>query len=616
MIDSVASVVPRCRATDRDPGRQQGVKTVRIASIVAVTLLGALACADTPAPPPPPPPPPKAAPPATPAAPTPAPRTTGQDFAPKGPKLPSTDDSLKVMVAVLAEAKKPAPNCALIANPKTRFAWIALPLPPKELLLREQDAFVGFARCAEKQRYYALQKDVALALLKAGAGHAELLVRAHIGLHELKGATDDMALARKRFPKDANVVVTAAKLDCLLDNWKPCADDAALSIKLAASLPSAEKLAVENRAYKYAARAALHTGQLAKAKQDAARSDRDGGNKDELAEVQALITQAELSQALVEPDYDAELPTGIYHLYNKIPKAGPLLKLLVTNLSTKDAEFKAEVSIDGVTQRAVQTVVVGKDQSKRLEFTPPFATEFNAGQLRATRSAQISVRLTAMTTGKVIYEQTLPITLEPPDFLPTIAYDGADASHTTMWFYGAWITPNAKAIDVFLRKAKARVKSTAFDGEQSDTYVQVKAIFDELQAEGMSYVMDPEVLANDAFGQRTRLPSEVLTTTNAQCLEGALLYATLFEAIGLRPVVVRVPGHAFVGWFPSPHDAFKSKLPLGVYFLETTATHDATFDQAVGLAMSEFADWNKKKQATLVDVAALRKAGVTPQPVD
>jgi hypothetical protein len=597
------------------------VKTVRIASLVAITLLGALACADTPpSPPPPPPPSPKAAPPATPAAPAPtpapAPRTTGQDFVAKGPKLPSTDDSLKVMAAVLTEAKKPAPNCALIANPKTRFAWMALPLPPKELLLAEQAAFVSFARCAEKQRFYALQKDVSFALLKAGAGHAELLVRAHIGLHELKAATDDMALARKRFPKDANVVVTAAKLDCLLDNWKPCADDAALSIKLAASLPSAEKLAVENRAYKYAARSALHTGQLAKAKQYTALSDKDGGNKDELADVQALITQAEVSQALVEPDYDAELPTGIYHLYNKVPKAGPLLKLLVTNLSTKDAELKAEVSIDGVTQRAVQTVVVGKDQSKRLEFTPPFATEFNVNQLRAARSAQINVRVTSMATSKVIYEQTLPITLQPPDFLPLMAYDGADASHTTMWFYGAWITPNAKAVDVFLKKAKARVKSTAFDGEQSDTYLQVKAIYEELQAEGMSYVMDPEVLSNDAFGQRTRLPSEVLSTTNAQCLEGALLYATLFEAIGLRPVMVRVPGHAFVGWFPSSHDAFKSKLPLGVYFLETTATHDATFDQAVGAAMNEFADWNKKKQATVVDVTALRKAGVTPQPVD
>ncbi len=222
--------------------------------------------------------------------------------------------------------------------------------------------------------------------------------------------------------------------------------------------------------------------------------------------------------------------------------------------------------------------------------------------------------MTATASGKVVYEQTLPVSLEPADYLPTIAFDGADSAHRTPWFYAAWITPNAKAVDAFLAKAKARAPKATFSGEQADTLPQVKAIYDELQAEGMSYVMDPEMLANEGFGQRTRLPTEVLQTTNAQCLEGALLYASLLEAIGLQPVIVRIPGHAFVGWKPSAKDARKSKLAHGMYFLETTATHTAKFDQAVSYALHNFDDHFKKKDASVVDVASLRKAGITPQP--
>src|SRR5215475_5719707 len=131
----------------------------------------------------------------------------------------------------------------------------------------------------------------------------------------------------------------------------------------------------------------------------------------------------------------------------------------------------------------------------------------------------------------------------------------------------------------------------------------------------MSYVMDPYLFENGALhGQRTRLPAEVLASTNAQCLEGTLLYATLLEAIGIKPVVVTVPGHAFVGWLPSPKDTVTSKAKL--FFLETTATHDRKFVDAVDIAIGEFLEHDKNKKANLIDVTKFRQLGVSPQPVD
>ena len=122
-----------------------------------------------------------------------------------------------------------------------------------------------------------------------------------------------------------------------------------------------------------------------------------------------------------------------------------------------------------------------------------------------------------------------------------------------------------------------------FVGEQADTVSQVKAIYDELKARGVSYVMDPTVNTDLVKVQRTRLPSEVLESTNAQCLEGTILFATMLEAIGLRPIIVLVPGHAFVGWHATRADGVKPGADR--LFLETTMVGNAPFEAAVKTAM-------------------------------
>ena len=48
--------------------------------------------------------------------------------------------------------------------------------------------------------------------------------------------------------------------------------------------------------------------------------------------------------------------------------------------------------------------------------------------------------------------------------------------------------------------------------------------------------------------QWVRLPRETLADHTANCLDGAVLFANLLEAVSLSPALVIVPSHAFVGW--------------------------------------------------------------------
>jgi len=270
--------------------------------------------------------------------------------------------------------------------------------------------------------------------------------------------------------------------------------------------------------------------------------------------------------------------------------------------------------VSGVTERSSNTVVLDKHASLMRYANPPLKMDFDPSKIRGPKPSQLAIKVTD--GDHVIVDETVPIEVLPRDYLPLRRKVGADSMVPTYGFVGAWIMSNDKEVDKFLGEAKKLSPGGNFVGEQAETVPQVKALFDALKARGVTYVMDPNVDAETSFVQRTRLPSEVLTSTNAQCLEGTLLFATLFEAIGIKPIIVMVPGHAFVGWHPVAKDGTKGE-PL---FLETTMVGNATFEQAVKVAnrrvASELKNGNFKTGVShLIDVAELRKQGFAAQPM-
>jgi hypothetical protein len=255
-------------------------------------------------------------------------------------------------------------------------------------------------------------------------------------------------------------------------------------------------------------------------------------------------------------------------------------------------------------------------QVNRL-ISPPFKIGFDVAKLRAARASQIALHVVDTRTHAAVLDKTLPVQILPRDHLPLQRNVGNDDSRTTWSYAAAWVTPNAPEIDAFLTRAKARVSErAAFEGHYSATLPQVKALFEELRARGMSYVLDPKLFDERGAVQRTRLPTEVLASTNAQCLEGTLLYASLLESIGIEPVLVFVPGHAFLAWKPSKAD--RTREPR--FYLETTLTGStASFEDAMRSATSKYMKVAAARlfdtgDAGLIDIAALRKQGYSPQP--
>jgi len=607
----------------------------------------------------------------------PPPPSTGNELPkPAAKRLPTQLEARAELERILSDAKSPKRDCKALISPWTRLV-LALARPQTADIEGSMDAYLQLARCAEKQKYFVLLGDIGDLMFKANfiKGHPELLARAMIGLNSPQLALKVLEKAEENLPKDPEISLTTAKVRCRMREWDKCLAAADKTVKLVKKPGSPEGKETLNRAHKYRARALLHTGKLDVAAKAITQSEKLGGDKEDLAEVKKALVPAKQFKAVIETEHQPIVALGIYHLMGKRGGAKGLVRFYVANIGP-DRQFRVEANVEGVTAPITKTETILKGQPAAIELTPQLAPGFDLAAMGTPRPAQLDLKVVAIDDKgeKVVFQSSETIELEPRDFLPTATFVDEEKalSESHSMYMAAWVTPNAKAIETFLTEAKSRAPRNTFSGEQSATIPQVKALFDTLKARGMSYVMNPEMLSGTGYGQRARLPGDVLTSTNAQCLEGAILYATLMEAIGLQPAIVLVPGHAFVGWKASPGDvevanAWQPPAPdagtadrvgpaevvlpdagadldagLAVaqvapakpdagtprpppnpfarakttkwLFLETTMTHDAAYDTAVLVGGREFDGAALFGRAKLLVLPELRKIGIAPQP--
>ena len=478
--------------------------------------------------------------------------------------------------------------------------------------------------CARKSHaHHATIKAAAYLLEHAPAKtNAEFLIDAELDLGDAAKAEKMADLIAKRIPSQrGNLAAARSMIACHTFDFARCFTASGKMLDYLASTKGSVDNIESNRLFHMSSAMALGNYRAFEADMTWMQAHAKSYSGDILKVFRALADQAKASHMFVQLVGAQELALGTYHLIAGGKMKGDDVPALATlrmiNQSAKSRSVKITVEVPGVSEvmSHVTALPAGTEWTERL--SPPLKIDFDVTKLRAPRTGQIAVHIVDAGTNAPLFDRTIAVDILPRDSLPLFRKVGGDDIRDTFEYSAAWITPNAPEIDAFIKKAKARLgDADSFSGAQQGTVAQVKALFDELKAHGVTYVSDPSLFNDHGAVQRTRLPAEVLASTNAQCLEGTLLYATLLEAIGLDPVMVFISGHVFVAWKPSKYDHVKQPL----LFLETTMTGGkATFEQASDVAFHEFQEQVAENQfdlglAHIVDVKALRRAGYSPQP--
>jgi hypothetical protein len=575
-------------------------------ALLAVLAASGIAAAQQPAPKAPPPGPPPKAP------------STGEELA--KPKVVIPEDAAAEMARKII---KKGDCTGAVATLSTAISVAQDKLTKDERI--SGSSILHKCATANKSWNSVIQAQVYLLDNAPDKANAEELIRAYLKLGQDKAALEMLKVVAKAVPSQkANLTLAVTLIDCYRNDFALCFKSSSKMLDvLAKNKVTSGRPLMENMLFHAMSAAALGNYEVYD-KEIKILTEMVGKGAAAFDPLKTKVEEARAAKIFVDDDFAKELALGTYHLLtstkikNSLDNADALVTLRFVNQDAAQKSIKVSIEIPGVTDRIVETVALPPGKQVTKLFSPPLKMDFDVAKLRAARTSQIAVRIQDQGTKTSIVDKSVPIQILPRDSLPTRRYVGNDDMRTTFNYSAAWVTPNAPEVDVFLKRAKARLDAAkdSFSGMQQPTLPQVKAIFDELKAMGVSYVMDPNVFDERGSVQRTRLPAEVLSSTNAQCLEGAILYATLFEAIGLHPVMVFKKGHAFIAWKPSKFD--KTKAPL--FFLETTLTGGpATFEQAMASAERTFMKARAERQfelgiGALLDIHKLRAQGYSPQP--
>ena len=317
---------------------------------------------------------------------------------------------------------------------------------------------------------------------------------------------------------------------------------------------------------------------------------------------------------LVNARYYGKVPTAFYHMLGKTSKQQSFATFTLTNEGAEAVTVKVASEIEGFTEQAVDTLTLAAGQSLQVNQTPIMQTGAR-DQLNEGHVASFHYKATFLQNGQegLIAEQSINVDLMSKRDLVVAIVDGnGDLVADFREYAVAWITPSSPSVEQMLREAVEFVPGEAIYGYQQGTegvLPQLQAIYRVINdVYRIRYVNTPVSLAktDQTFVQRIRLPAETIEQQAGNCIETAALYASAIEAMDMNPLLVLVPGHAFVA--AETNDGSNQYI-----FIETTVLGKGlTFEDALAAGRENWAKY--QGQTMLIDVGHWRTQGILPIP--
>lgn len=305
------------------------------------------------------------------------------------------------------------------------------------------------------------------------------------------------------------------------------------------------------------------------------------------------------------------LPTAVAHLLSA--KDHPLVEVAVQNTTDKTRRVRVSAFVDGFSATAVETAEIRGQQTEPFLLLPILHSAALDRVTELTRAALNVLVEDVDKDGSVEIHRAVPIWLLARSTAPLSVLDAKTGRWLDMTkYFGAFVTPNAPIVQTFLSKAAGRHPDRQLVGYQDGeggVEPQIQAMFEALYADGELRYVNSVLTTSPREGfadQRVRVPRESLADHQANCIDGAVLYASLIEAASMSPAIVVVPQHAFVGWETSQGSGQWA-------YLETTMTGGGDFRAARDKAEASATRYTQRGELTRWPVAELRaRENITP----
>lgn len=284
-----------------------------------------------------------------------------------------------------------------------------------------------------------------------------------------------------------------------------------------------------------------------------------------------------------------------------------VVNVTVTNPTDAAIRSRIAVRVPGWSDQEIQLVELGAGEVRTFRFAPTFHQQLFRN--REIRGATAEIEISAP-NGATVFATTAQLRLRSADDM----YWGAQFKYAP--FIASWVTPHDLRVEKILSKAKEYAPLRRLPGyepwkgltaQEHSTTVQAKAIYNAIRKSGLSYVKSSTTLGRNLnVTQRIRMPHESLDQSAANCIDASVMFASAFENLGMDPIIVLVPGHAYVG-------VRVARGSQRFLFIDVALTGRSTFEAAVRSAENGLAKFGPS-DITRISIDQARDRGIYPMP--
>lgn len=284
-----------------------------------------------------------------------------------------------------------------------------------------------------------------------------------------------------------------------------------------------------------------------------------------------------------------------------------VVSVTLSNTSQEQISRRISVKIPGWSDAEIQTVQIDPGITRTVVFAPAFLPRLYQNHEITAATAQVTITDPVSNSS---YETTVPVRLRSAEDM----FWGNGFKYAS--FIASWVTPHDRVVESVLSRAKAYTVDHRLPGyenwktvaqQEQETYREARAIFNALQHSGLSYVKSSATLGDHkGVSERVRMPRVSLVQSSANCIDAAVMYASLFENLGMDASIVIVPGHAYAG-------VRVAEGSPKFLLIDVALTGRSTFEAAVASAQNGMAS-HAPSAITQVMVEKARSSGIYPMP--
>ncbi|PYV68131.1 MAG: hypothetical protein DMG97_25605 [Acidobacteria bacterium] len=307
-----------------------------------------------------------------------------------------------------------------------------------------------------------------------------------------------------------------------------------------------------------------------------------------------------------------------------------------------NAQAHVEIQIEGVSQTSALDVTL-PEAGQDYRIAPLLRYDYS--RLAATeQSIPATVTYSVKVNGSDLGQQTRSIRIRSVNDVPfeLVRPDGKAEDLSPL--FAGFVNESHPFVQTVLQKALQYHAVNAFLGYQrgpEEVRMQVFALWNVLQRDHIHYssITTPSASSptGHVYSQAVRFIDQSVDSQQANCVDGSVLFASLLYKIGIDPILVKKPGHMFVGYFLDEvhkQPEFLETTMLGVghqpgsmninfspvlhpaqgsesykQFVQAVAFASTTFKQEVLPALQEH-----KPGYRVIDIAKARQAGINSIP--